>query len=218
MRESFLMYHSFYHAVKDLTDEEKGQLWDAVYQYQLKLPIRDLTSVCQMALKFMESQFERDFEKYERIIERNKRNGIKGGRPKENPDEPKKPNGLNGIPKNPDEPKEPDTDTVTDTVTDLKEKDKKKNSGFSPPTLQEVKQYFSEKGYSPEAGQKAFDYYNEASWKDSTGKQVKNWKQKMIAVWFKPENMKQNGQRQIIPQVEFKEKSYKSVYELNKAR
>ena len=64
---------------------------------------------------------------------------------------------------------------------------------FSPPTLQDVKQYFSEKGYSPEAGQKAFDYYTEANWKDSTGKQVKNWKQKMIAVWFKPENMKQNG-------------------------
>jgi hypothetical protein len=186
MRESFILYHSFYQAVKDLTDEEKGQLWDAVYQYQLKMPIRELSPVCKMAFKFMESQFERDSEKYERIIERNKRNGAKGGRPEKNPDEPKKPSGLNGNPENPDEPKKADTDT--DTVTDIKEKDKKKNVRFSPPTLQEVKNFFSENGYSPDAGQRAFEYYTEANWKDSTGKQVKNWKQKMRGVWFKKEN------------------------------
>ena len=62
-----------------------------------------------------------------------------------------------------------------------------KNIRFSPPTLQEVKEYFSEKEYSLFAAQRAFEYYSEANWKDSTGKQVKNWKQKMIAVWFKPE-------------------------------
>lgn len=61
---------------------------------------------------------------------------------------------------------------------------------FIPPSLEEVKQYFSDKGYTAEAAKKAFDYYNEGGWKDSKGKRVKNWKQKMIAVWFKPENLK----------------------------
>lgn len=76
------------------------------------------------------------------------------------------------------------------TTTYKNVKNEKKNNRviFTPPTLQEVKDFFAEKGYSPEAGQRAFDYYNTANWKDSNGKQVKNWKQKMIAVWFKPEN------------------------------
>ncbi len=66
---------------------------------------------------------------------------------------------------------------------------------FIPPTLQEVKEYFSEKGYSQESAQKAFEYYAEADWKDSYGKKVISWKQKMIANWFNPEN-KLNGKPQ----------------------
>jgi hypothetical protein len=66
--------------------------------------------------------------------------------------------------------------------------EKKRVKAFSPPTLLEVQDYFFENGYTKESGLKAFNYYNTAQWKDSTGKQVKNWKQKMIAVWFKDEN------------------------------
>lgn len=63
-----------------------------------------------------------------------------------------------------------------------------KKKKFTPPTLQEVVDYFKEKGYKESAGKKAFEYYNEADWDDSTGKKIKNWKQKMIGVWFKDEN------------------------------
>lgn len=64
-----------------------------------------------------------------------------------------------------------------------------------PPTLDEVSKYFSENGYSVESAHKAFHYYeddrldrNGKVWKDSNGKTVRSWKQKMRAVWFKPEN------------------------------
>jgi hypothetical protein len=59
---------------------------------------------------------------------------------------------------------------------------------FIPPTEIEVIKYFEENEYTKEAGKIAFKYYSIAEWKDSTGKPVKNWKQKMISVWFKPEN------------------------------
>jgi hypothetical protein len=72
--------------------------------------------------------------------------------------------------------------------TDKPEKAKKE---FLPPSLDEVIKYFDENNFSQIAARKAFEYYNIANWKDSTGKQVKNWKQKMISVWFKPENKKQ---------------------------
>ena len=70
----------------------------------------------------------------------------------------------------------------------IKEKNK-----FSPPTLEDVKSYFLENGYTENSAQKAFDYYSTAGWRDSRGNQVKNWKQKMIAVWFKDENRRING-------------------------
>ena len=68
---------------------------------------------------------------------------------------------------------------------DVNKKEKKK---FIAPQINEVVEYFVENGYTPEAGKKAFQYYDTAGWKDASGKPVKNWKQKMIAVWFKPEN------------------------------
>jgi hypothetical protein len=70
---------------------------------------------------------------------------------------------------------------------EVKEKVNRTNK-FVPPTILEVEGYFLENGYTSESGKKAFNYYNVASWKDSTGKQVKNWKQKMQSVWFKDEN------------------------------
>lgn len=76
----------------------------------------------------------------------------------------------------------------TDTVTETKDKNSKIERKFIPPVLQDVIDYFKSKGFLESAAIKAFEYYNEAGWKDSRGKQVKNWKQKMIAVWMKPEN------------------------------
>ena len=71
--------------------------------------------------------------------------------------------------------------------TEKKEKPKK-ISTFTPPTLDEVKQYVSDNGYKPEFGKKIFDYYSVAEWKDAEGKPVKSWKQKIQGVWFKPNN------------------------------
>jgi hypothetical protein len=45
-----------------------------------------------------------------------------------------------------------------------------------------------EKGFTEQSAQKAFSYYDISNWKDSKGNPVKNWKQKMISVWFKDEN------------------------------
>ena len=69
-----------------------------------------------------------------------------------------------------------------------KDIDKDKDKRFIPPTLEECRFYFIEKGYTAELGEKAWHYYNEANWHDSLGKKIKNWKQKMIAVWMKEEN------------------------------
>jgi len=56
---------------------------------------------------------------------------------------------------------------------------------FIPPTLDEMKEYCTAKGYNESIGERAFNYYEELGWKDKDGKQVKNWKLKLISVWFK---------------------------------
>lgn len=58
---------------------------------------------------------------------------------------------------------------------------------FIPPTLPEVIGYFKSNGYSEAGARKAFEYYASSNWVDSKGNKVKNWKQKMISVWFKDE-------------------------------
>ena len=66
----------------------------------------------------------------------------------------------------------------------------KNTNVFIPPSLDEVVEYFDDNGYTRDAAERAYAYYTERNWIDSKGAQVKNWKSKCIAVWFKPENRK----------------------------
>jgi len=83
----------------------------------------------------------------------------------------------------------PVTKTAT-TKDNSKDNTKRKRKEFTPPEINQVIQYFLDNGYTAESARKAFKYYSEAEppWTDSTGKKVKSWKQKMVGVWFKPEN------------------------------
>ena len=64
---------------------------------------------------------------------------------------------------------------------------KPKKQAFIPPDIGEFKKYCEEHQHYGIA-QKAFDYYSAANWHDGKGNPVRNWKQKLIAVWFKDEN------------------------------
>ena len=73
--------------------------------------------------------------------------------------------------------------------TEFKPKVKvKPKKRFTPPTLKEALDYFKFKGYKEDVAKTAWEYYHTANWKDARGNQVKNWKQKMLSVWMKPEN------------------------------
>lgn len=94
-KKSFLLYVDTYEAIKDIPVEEKAQLLDAIFQYHInpENPVGSLGSGAKVAFGFLLQQFQRDTEKYKNVIERNRRNGLKGGRPKtqNNPEKPKKP-------------------------------------------------------------------------------------------------------------------------------
>ncbi len=87
-QKSFILFASWYEPIKNLSHEEKGLLFDAIFQYHLTGTIPELSPVAAMAFSFMKSGFEQIAMKYEAITERNRSNGIKGGRPKKNPENP----------------------------------------------------------------------------------------------------------------------------------
>lgn len=121
MKDGFLLYKGFWEPIKDLSDEQLGRLFRAIYEYQVKGATETDPDI-KMAFMFFLNQFHLDEKKYQAIVERNRGNGTKGGRPKKNPSEPKKPTGLIENPKNPSEPKKADKDKE-------KEKDKDKDKG-----------------------------------------------------------------------------------------
>ena len=55
----------------------------------------------------------------------------------------------------------------------------RKKKEFIPPSLDEVEQYAEEKGLVIDA-KYFFDFYAAGEWHDSSGKPVKNWKQKAL--------------------------------------
>lgn len=76
---------------------------------------------------------------------------------------------------------------IPDNKPNNKTKDNKQHI-FVPPTQIEVENYFTENGYTKESGTKAFEYYHRLNWKDSNNRPVKNWKNKMLSVWFTEKN------------------------------
>ena len=190
-KKSFLLYSDLIHTIEKMSDEDSGKLFKHILKYvNDKNPTTD-NIVIELVFEQIKQQLKRDLVKYESIRERNRINGKKGGRPKEQ-EEPKKPTGLSGNPKKPkkaDNDNDNDNDNVSGNVSvsdSVNEKVKKKKE-FSIPTPQEITDYGILRGYKLD-GRKLFDYYNDNDWKDKNDVKVKNWKQKILAVWCKEEN------------------------------
>lgn len=60
-----------------------------------------------------------------------------------------------------------------------KKKTSRKAQAFVPPTFEEVEAYVKSRGNKIDA-KDFFDYFNDGDWIDSNGKEVRNWKQKVI--------------------------------------
>jgi len=120
-KESFILYKDFYHAVKHMDDETLGKLFRAIHEYQIDDQEPEKDNPAYVPFMFYANQFRVDNKKYQAIVDRNRKNGAKGGRPPEEKNETQE--------TQPDKkkPKKADTGTGTGTGTDTgKDKDKTK--------------------------------------------------------------------------------------------
>lgn len=118
-RNSFIFYKGWREAIKDLPDDVRLEIYESIIEYATTGNLRGLKPMANIAFNFIKIDIDRDTEKYMSIVERNKSNGSKGGRPKsENPKEPKEPDNDN----------EYDNDYVDDNVDDNDSHSKKKET------------------------------------------------------------------------------------------
>ena len=113
-KKSFLLYCDVIHTVKKLTNEQAGELFKHILSYVNDENPTGESIITEIAFEPIKQQLKRDLKKYESICDRNKNNGLKGGRPLL-----KKPKKPSGIITNPEEPKKADIDIDTDTDTDI---------------------------------------------------------------------------------------------------
>lgn len=86
-RESFILYTSWYDAIKLLSQEQKGDLLDAIFNYHISGTTPEQSSTINLAFRFLKPAMDANISRYQAICEKNQQNGKLGGRPK-------KPNGF----------------------------------------------------------------------------------------------------------------------------
>lgn len=115
-RNSFVFYKDWKEAIKDLPDEIRLEIYESIIEYATTGNIPMLKPMANIAFNFIKTTIDRDIEKYMSIVDRNKSNGNKGGRPKyKTQKNPNNPLGFLVTQKN---PKNLDSDNVNDSVND----------------------------------------------------------------------------------------------------
>lgn len=111
-KKSFVLYADLIDLVNELPIEKRGELFTIILEYVNDLDPQITDPLLRVAFTPIKQALKRDLAKWKGIVDRNRENGAKGGRP---PNKPKKPTGLTG---NPEKPKKPDNVSVNDNDID----------------------------------------------------------------------------------------------------
>jgi hypothetical protein len=135
-KKTVLVYCDWIKIFEKLTYEEAGKLIKLFFEYVNDLGEHPADRVTELLFESIKQQLKRDLKKYEAVCERNRKNGLNGGRPKNEKKEetetnPEKPTGLKT------NPKKAHTDTDTDT-----DKEKDSNNTFQEKPEKVVKTDF----------------------------------------------------------------------------
>ena len=196
-KKSFLLYSDLIHTIEKMSDEDSGKLFKHILKYvNDKNPTTD-NIVIELVFEQIKQQLKRDLVKYESIRERNRINGKKGGRPKEQ-EEPKKPTGLSG---NPKKPKKADNDNDNDNVSgndktkkNIEEREKEFFSSLTPfvetygkNMIREFYDYWTE----PNKSKTKMNFELKKTW--DTKRRLVTWSNKDFGTTKKQEPLKLKG-------------------------
>lgn len=177
MRDTMILYTSYEEKFCLLSDEEFGKLVRSMIQYQKTGIIPEIEELAvKLAFSMAKVDVDKNNEKFEKVCQRNRENGKKGGRPK-NPENPVGFLGTQQNPENPVEPKKAEYEYEYEYENDKDKKKVKKSThkygAFSHVRLtdEEYNKLISDYGEeeTKQAIQKVDEYCEE------TGKRYKNY-------------------------------------------
>lgn len=94
IKESFVLYASHRELVEQLSNEQAGKLFKAIFEYTSGNNSIELDSMTRMAFISIRQDLDRNAEKYEAKRKKLSENGAKGGRPPKQKTEKEKANGF----------------------------------------------------------------------------------------------------------------------------
>lgn len=168
-RKSFVLHKDSLAILPDLTDEQAGKLFKAIYAYQIDEEMK-LDQIVKMVFLPFKNQFFRDDKKYNETCERRAIAGSKGGKQKVANASKCKQMVAN----------------VADSVSksDSKSESDSKNKRFKPPLVNDIYSYMLEKGFNNQYEAEKFnDYYTSNGWMVGRNK-MKDWKA-AVRNWLK---------------------------------
>ena len=177
------LYVSYSESFAPYSDEEVGRMVRAMLTYTAtgEIPLFDGNE--RFIWPTIKAQIDRDEAAYQERCEKNRANGTKGGRPKNQTvitetewffEKPKKAN-----------EKEKEKEKEKENDSDMADKPPTRHS-FSPPSLDDVRDYCRGKGYNVDP-ERFVDYYTSNGWKVGRNP-MKDWKA-AVRSWERKEKL-----------------------------
>ena len=177
MRDSTIIYRSFYEAVREIPPQNQAEVWTAIFEYSLNRNEVELSGLSKTIFRLIKPQLDANLKRYENGLKpKKKQTGSKTEAKQERVVSKHEAN--ENVNENVNE-----NDNATIDIFGVVPVKR-----FIPPTLVEWTWFFTSNGYKREVAEMSWKSYDVAEWKDSQGKAIKNWKQKAIQVWFKEPN------------------------------
>lgn len=188
-KKSFLLYADLLHTIRHLTDEQAGQLFKHLLAYvNDENPVLE-NALLKVAFEPIKQSLKRDLRKYKEIKEKRSEAGKKSAEARKNKALRTKLTLVKSVEQNATNSTVNVNDNVSVNVNDTKKEKGKRKSGvrFSPPSPQQVDEYFLESGLdfeeSKRESEKFCNYYESKGW--LVGKvKMKSWKG-AAANWLK---------------------------------
>lgn len=118
-RDTFIFYRDWLNALNEMPDNVQLEVYKSIAKYALDGNLSELSPLAKIAFSFVKPQIDRDMEKYNKVVERNRANGKLGGRkPKQTEETQENPVGYLETEETQTNPKNLDNDNEYDNVND----------------------------------------------------------------------------------------------------